>query len=125
MEQSKAVRGAWSMHVISRRKLLESGETYPDSVKPLDTWYRIAKKALWRNFNEVQWSYPYASLAGECVVFNIGGNKYRLITSIDYASHMPARSSEETHQFRGKIWVLHVLTHADYSKGKWKKDCGC
>ncbi|MGH9845610.1 MAG: type II toxin-antitoxin system HigB family toxin, partial [Blastocatellia bacterium] len=46
----------------------------------------------------------------DCTVFNIGGNKYRLVVSIDYRKQV--------------IYVKHVLTHSEYDKENWKKDCG-
>jgi mRNA interferase HigB len=52
-----------------------------------------------------------ASLVGACVVFNIGGNKWRLVTRILYRSQ--------------KVFVLQVLTHLEYDTGKWKDECGC
>ena len=52
-----------------------------------------------------------ASLVGNCVVFNIGGNKYRLIARILYPSQ--------------KVFVLKVMTHAEYDEDKWKEQCGC
>jgi mRNA interferase HigB len=52
-----------------------------------------------------------ASLVGNCVVFNIGGNKYRLVTRILYPSQ--------------KVFVLRCMTHAEYDEDKWKVDCGC
>jgi mRNA interferase HigB len=52
-----------------------------------------------------------ASLDGNCVVFNIGGNKYRLVTRILYSSQ--------------KVFVLKVMTHEEYDEDKWKDECGC
>jgi mRNA interferase HigB len=60
------------------------------------------------NVNEVRKEFPHADLYGKFVIFNIGGNKYRLIAVIHYN--------------RRKVYVRHVLTHADYSLGKWKYD---
>ncbi|MBI3270723.1 MAG: type II toxin-antitoxin system HigB family toxin [Planctomycetes bacterium] len=54
-------------------------------------------------------AFPSADQVGQCTVFNIGGNKYRLIVVI--------------HFNRGKVFVRHVLTHPDYDRGKWKHDC--
>lgn len=51
--------------------------------------------------------YNSADLVGRYVVFNIGGNKYRLITAV--------------HFNRGKVYVRAVLTHAEYDSGKWKE----
>ncbi len=94
------------MHVISRKRLLEAAETHADIGAPLDIWYRIAKKAVWKNLMEVRRELPTADAVKELTVFNIKGNAYRLITEINYRT--------------GRIFVRHVLTHAEYSKGAWK-----
>lgn len=52
-----------------------------------------------------------ASLVGNCVVFNIGGNRFRLVTRILYPSQ--------------KVFILRVMTHAEYDNERWKTDCGC
>ena len=98
------------MHVISRKKLREFWERHPDAQPPLDNWYRTANKARWRSLAEVRTVFPHADAVPNCTVFNIGGNKYRLIVEIKYD--------------RQVIYVKHVLTHKDYSQGAWKKDCG-
>ena len=87
----------------------------------LDVWYRTTKKALWANLSEVKVQFPHADLVRTCVVFNIGGNKYRLIIRLAYAM----RPRPDERPFKGKAFVLHVLTHKDYDAGKWKADCGC
>jgi mRNA interferase HigB len=65
----------------------------------------------WQNWGEVRASYGNADLVGNCVVFNIGGNKYRLITRILYPSQT--------------VYVLKVMSHKEYDQDKWKEDCGC
>lgn len=97
------------MHIISRKALLEFGETEKQAVVPLDNWYRTAKKAVWKNLIEVQDNYPHADLVGKCTVFNIGGNKYRLITKIEY--------------LKQAIYIKSVLTHVEYDKDSWKENC--
>jgi mRNA interferase HigB len=109
------------VHVISRRKLIEFGRDHPEAVVPLDVWYRAARKALWSSSNAVREQFPHADIVGKCVVFNVGGNKYRLIVRIVYA----AKPRRGTRQFKGRVFVLHVLTHKGYNTGKWKTDCGC
>jgi len=59
----------------------------------------------------VKAAFPSASIVGDCVVFNIGGNKYRLVTRIRYKSR--------------KVFVLKVMTHSEYDEDKWKDECGC
>ena len=94
------------MHVISRKKLKEAAREHRDLAGPLDIWYRIAKKARWQNLMEVRRVLPTADAAGKFTVFNIRGNAYRLITEINYET--------------GRIFLRHVLTHAEYSKESWK-----
>jgi len=95
------------MHIISRKKLKEAAARHPELQGPLDAWFRIAKKASWRNLVEVQTTFSSAEAAGRWTVFNIKGNHFRLITEINYAG--------------GRIYLRHVLTHADYGRGGWKQ----
>jgi len=95
------------MHVISRKALREFEARHPDAGLPLGIWCRIARKAEWKNLADVRKTYPHADLVGRHTVFNIKGNSYRLIVKIEY-------------EF-GLIFIKHVLTHAEYDKGAWKK----
>ncbi|MGO8732438.1 MAG: type II toxin-antitoxin system HigB family toxin [Terriglobia bacterium] len=95
------------MRVISRRRLLEAAETHGDLGEPLDVWYRVAKKAEWKNLTDVRRVFPSADVVEGFTVFNIKGNAYRLITEINYQT--------------GRIFLRHVLTHAEYSKGGWRR----
>jgi mRNA interferase HigB len=95
------------LHVISRKRLLEAAEKHSELAPPLDAWYRIAKKAAWRNLVEVRRQLPTADAAGKFTVFNIKGNGYRLMTEINYRT--------------GRIFIRHVLTHAEYLKGGWNR----
>jgi mRNA interferase HigB len=93
------------LHVISRKKLLEAAERHRDLAGPLDVWYRIAKKVEWRNLVDVKRVFPTVDAAGRFTIFNIKGNAYRLVAEINYRTQ--------------KIFLRHVLTHAEYSKGNW------
>jgi mRNA interferase HigB len=94
------------MHVITRRRILEFGEKYPDSQASLNTWYRLMDKGTYGSFTELKKIFASADKVGNKVVFDIGGNKYRLIAVI--------------HFNRGKVYIRHVLTHKEYDKGAWK-----
>lgn len=97
------------MHIISRKALLEASRRYRDVSTQLDDWYRSAKSAEWKHLEEVKQTYDSkAEAVGSFTVFNIKGNDYRLIVSIDYTSQV--------------IYIKYVLTHADYDKGDWKND---
>ena len=73
------------MRVIAKKILREFWEKYSDSENQLKTWYKEASKAKWTDPNDIKNQYPTASIlkAGR-VVFNICGNKYRLIVQINY-----------------------------------------
>jgi len=94
------------MHVISRKRLLEAAEKHSGLGEALDIWYRIAKKAEWKNLMDVRRVFPTADAVAGYTVFNIKGNAYRLVTEINYRT--------------GRIFLRAVLTHAEYSKGAWK-----
>jgi mRNA interferase HigB len=96
------------MHVISRKKLREFWEQHADSYDALDNWYKAASKAEWSNLAEVQAIYSTAEAVGNFTVFNIKGNKYRLVVDIIYPE--------------ATIFIKYVLTHAEYDKDKWKND---
>ncbi len=72
------------MHIVSRKKLRGFWEIEKGAKTPLDNWYRTAKRARWKNIAEVRETYPHADLVGSCAIFNIGGNKFRLITYINF-----------------------------------------
>ena len=88
------------MHVISRRRLLAFGANHADAVDPLDRWYRIAKKATWENFAELRADFSTADQTAEHVIFNIGGNKYRLIASVYHVNQV--------------LLVRGIFTHKEY-----------
>lgn len=101
------------MHVISRRKLMEFAQRHPDALGALDAWYRMAARARWRSIRELRDVQPAADgvMVGSgntVTVFNIGGNKYRLLAAIYYN--------------RGRLFVLDILTHKDYDAGRWKEN---
>ena len=95
------------MHVISRKRLKEASTRHGELEAPLDAWFRIAKKALWKNLADVRGTFSSADSVGNWTVFNIKGNQYRLITEINYMF--------------GRIYIRHVLTHAEYDRGGWKQ----
>jgi mRNA interferase HigB len=67
------------MHVISRKALRQFGEKYPDSETALIRWFKLMNSANFQTFEELRSVFPSADLVDDLIVFNIGGNKYRLI----------------------------------------------
>lgn len=95
------------MHIITRKRLLEFSKKHPDSEESLDRWYRIVKQCNYNSFTELRKTFPKADQVGKFIVFDIGGNKYRLIAYLVYAAK--------------RVYIRHILTHPEYDKGKWKE----
>jgi mRNA interferase HigB len=95
------------MHIISRRRLNEFALKYPETTEALVRWFSIVKGNNFANFAELKATFPTADQIGKLTVFNVGGNKIRLIAAIHYN--------------RRKIYVRAVLTHSEYDLGKWKE----
>jgi mRNA interferase HigB len=74
---------------------------------PLSHWYEIVSKTDFASFAALRTTFPSADQVGKFTVFNIGGNKYRLISAIHYN--------------RKKVYIRHVLTHAEYSRDRWRE----
>ncbi len=97
------------MHVLSKKKLQEFWAVHKDTESGLIAWFKVARTARWEKFADVRATYSHADLIeGKFVVFNICGNKCRLITKIYYKNQ--------------KVHVKHVLTHPEYDRGAWKNE---
>jgi mRNA interferase HigB len=94
------------MHVISRKMLRQFWELHLDSESALVRWFTIMQRQEFASFEALRATFPSADKVGDLIVFNIGGNKYRLIAAI--------------HFNRRKVYIRHVLTHDDYGRGGWK-----
>ncbi|RII27291.1 MAG: addiction module toxin RelE [Geobacter sp.] len=91
------------MRIISRKTLREFWDLHPDARQPLQAWYDDVKRAEWHSPADIKRIYRNASfLADNRVVFNIKGNKYRLIVAVQYA--------------HGILFIRFVGIHRDYDK---------
>ncbi|MCX6279928.1 MAG: type II toxin-antitoxin system HigB family toxin [Bacteroidetes bacterium] len=91
------------MRVIAKKILKEFWEKYSDSEQQLKSWYREASKATWKNPTDVKNEYPKASiLKSGRVIFNICGNKYRLVIKVNY--------------LRQWVFIRFIGAHIDYDK---------
>jgi mRNA interferase HigB len=95
------------VRVISKPALVRFAERHPDALVPLMNWYRITRRADWRSLVDVKKDFAHADVVGRRTVFNIHGNRYRLIARVNYTSK--------------RVFILRILTHAGYSKGDWKQ----
>jgi mRNA interferase HigB len=96
-----------TMHVISRKALRNFWQRHADSEGPLRRWHKLMTTTDFASFSELRETFPSADMVNELIVFNIGGNKYRLVASV----HFNCR----------KVYVRHVLTHVEYDQGNWKQ----
>jgi len=95
------------MHVIAKPMLIEFWSKHPAAEKPLQAWYRLMESEVFRDFNHLKATFASADYVDGLTVFDIGGNKYRLIAAIHYN--------------RRKVYIRAVLTHAEYDTNAWKK----
>ena len=90
-----------ALRIISRKALRDFGEKRADAQAPLDAWYRIVKGRDYQSPHDLRQDFPAASFLGvRRTVFNIGGNKYRLVVDMRYDL--------------GRVYIRDVLTHAEY-----------
>jgi mRNA interferase HigB len=94
------------MHVVSHKAIRNFCEEHPRSCSALDRWYRVAKRAQWSSFADVKQSFNTADFVPPHVVFDIGGNKYRLIAEMNFT--------------RRVLFIRRIMTHGEYTKGQWK-----
>jgi mRNA interferase HigB len=96
------------MHLISAGKLKEASAAYPGVDEIIKNFYKKIEKSAWQNLIDVQKDYRDAEAVGNFTVFNIKGNRYRLILDIDYEEQV--------------AYFKYFLTHAEYDKEQWKND---
>ena len=95
------------MRVISKRGLFEKAGKYADAKSALQVWFDTAVEAQWRSLEDIRVTFPATDMVGSLAIFNIKGNKHRLIVRMMF-------------QYR-RIYVKEFLSHAEYDKGRWKK----
>jgi len=95
------------MHIITRKRLTAFSEKHPECASAIEGWYRITKHSNFNLFVELRQTFPSADQVGKYTIFNIGGNKARLVAAIHYNAQ--------------RIYIRHVMTHAEYSRDSWRK----
>ena len=97
------------MIIITEQRLIEYTKQHPEAASSLLRWGALVRAAKWRNLVETRRTLPHADPVGQCTIFNIKGNDYRLITRIDYGLQAAT--------------LKNFLTHREYNRDAWKKDC--
>jgi mRNA interferase HigB len=100
------------MRIISRKRIAAFGRKHPDALASLEAWHAIVRAARWQSLQDARRIFPHADAvlvaSGRIVtVFNIAGNKYRLLAALHYN--------------RGVAFALEILKHAEYDRGRWKE----
>ncbi|MDZ4803127.1 MAG: type II toxin-antitoxin system HigB family toxin [Bryobacteraceae bacterium] len=93
------------MRVITKRRIEEFIKRFAASRPSLVNWYVITRRATWRNLAELKADFSSADQVGRRTIFNISGNKYRLIARVNYEGQ--------------RVFVLHILTHKEYDDVAW------
>src|SRR5438874_11834496 len=92
------------VRVISKSALRDfvDGRTNDRDIadRDLNAWYKLAEHAVWANFGEMKQTFGSADIAGRCVVFDVGNNRFRLIARVFYESQ--------------KMYILKVMDHREY-----------
>lgn len=95
------------MHIITKRRIIEAKELYPSCESALAGWLKVVKNNQFENFAQLKAIFNAVDKVDDLFVFNIGGNKLRLIASIHFNTQ--------------RLYIRHILTHKEYDKGKWKE----
>ena len=96
-----------SMHIITRKRIAEASAEHKDCVSALNQWYRLMKKAELTDFGQLRNLFPSVDKVDDLYVFNIGGNKMRLIAAI--------------HFDKKRVFIRAILTLTEYDKSKWRE----
>jgi mRNA interferase HigB len=94
------------MKIISNSALRAFAAEHPQADAPLKGWRRSVEKNRYANWSDLKASFNSVDRVGDLVVFDIGGNKYRLISYIRFRKQI--------------VYIKAVLTHQEYDKGAWK-----
>lgn len=94
------------MRVISNRRLVDFAEQHPDASMSLQSWRKLIESRSYRGFNELRQVFGSIDIVGDRFVFDIRGNRYRLIAAISFQAQV--------------CYIKAVLTHIEYDRGQWK-----
>ena len=94
------------MRIVSKRRIREFGKRFPKAVQPLNHWANAVRTAAWKTPGALKAAFGSADFVGDLTVFNMGGNKYRLIAFVHYRRQI--------------VYIKNILTHEEYGRGERK-----
>lgn len=97
------------MRIISEKPIKDFWEKHPEAENAMKGWITHVREAVWGNFSDVRKTFNHADIYQSCIIFDVGGNKYRIIAKIKYDWKI--------------VYIRYVLTHLEYDQKKWQADC--
>lgn len=97
------------MRIISETRLRDFWKQNQDAESAMREWIKIVRQADWSSFLEIRQTFNHADVYKNCVIFDVGGNKFRIIAKIEYQKHI--------------VFIRFVLTHSEYDRKEWQGDC--
>ena len=95
------------MHVSTKKRITEARKLHFECASALSAWLRIIENNEFKSFSDLKATFNSIDKFGNLYIFDICGNKLRLIAII--------------HFNRQKLYIRHILTHKEYDKGKWRE----
>jgi len=106
------------MHITNLKLIHEFCKLHPMAKSRLERWYTTVSAAKWTSFEDIRKTFASVDRVGEFLVFNVGGNRYRLIASLQNYCHL----QEDGSLSNAKLFIKKICTHAEYSKIKIPDD---
>lgn len=97
------------MRIVSEKPIKDFWENHPEAESAMKDWIKHVRETVWNNFSDVRKTFNHADVYKSCVIFDVGGNKYRIIAKIKYEWKI--------------VYTCFVMTHFEYDQKKWQADC--
>jgi mRNA interferase HigB len=103
----------WIMRLLNEAALARFIRKHSDSRQWLEEWALVVRAAGWRDIHDLRRAYPAAdggvraASGAKVTIFDVGGNKYRMVADVNYSI--------------GTVVILELITHGEYSKDRWKR----
>jgi mRNA interferase HigB len=97
------------MRIISEKQLRKFWEKHPTAQPSMMEWIRTVNSADWNNTSDIRNTFNSADFYCNCVIFNVGGNNFRIIAKVAYRIKV--------------VFIRFVLMHREYDEKKWQSDC--
>jgi mRNA interferase HigB len=97
------------MRIITKARLREFWTVNKDAENSMREWVKVVSRMNWKTSADVKNTFNATNIYKDCTIFDVGGNKYRIIAKVEYRKHI--------------VFIRFVLTHSEYDEKKWQSDC--